>query len=119
MAGATLGRVDPPANRPGRDRVAPWGSDATRRCRALVASAGADTVLPRLSLADCASLLGRAQAVVGVDTGLTPQRRRWIGPRSRSLPPPRLGDSVRTGLRGPAAWAAMANGPRSGPWNRR
>lgn len=54
--------------------VLPWGSAAENaRARALAdAMGGGDVVVaPRLSLLDCAALLSRARAVVGVDTGLT------------------------------------------------
>ncbi|MFT3802283.1 MAG: lipopolysaccharide heptosyltransferase I [Burkholderiaceae bacterium] len=50
----------------------PWGSDEERaQAERIAASAPGAVVLPRLSLADCACLLRDAQAVVGVDTGLT------------------------------------------------
>ncbi len=50
----------------------PWGSDSERTAaKDLVARAGHGTVLDRLDLGGCASLLAQAQGVVGVDTGLT------------------------------------------------
>jgi heptosyltransferase-1 len=54
--------------------VLPWGSEAEHaRARALADAMprGEVVVAPRLSLLDCAALLSRARAVVGVDTGLT------------------------------------------------
>ncbi|MBN9430242.1 MAG: lipopolysaccharide heptosyltransferase I [Burkholderiales bacterium] len=54
-------------------RVAlPWGSQAERqRAEQLAAGHPAASVLPRLSLRQCAAAIGRAHCVVGVDTGLT------------------------------------------------
>lgn len=50
----------------------PWGSEAERvAATGLVQQAQHGVVLPRLSLSACAAMLGQAQAVVGVDTGLT------------------------------------------------
>jgi len=52
--------------------VLPWGSVAEQAAaQALAATMPAAIVAPKLSLAQCASLLGGAHAVVGVDTGLT------------------------------------------------
>jgi heptosyltransferase-1 len=52
--------------------VLPWGSEAERQqAQAIAAGMPGAHVLPRLSLAQCASLLARATCVVGVDTGLT------------------------------------------------
>lgn len=50
----------------------PWGND-TEKARAgrLCAGDGSATVLPRLGLRDLAAILGRARAVIGVDSGLT------------------------------------------------
>lgn len=50
----------------------PWGSEAEQvAARQLVDAAGHGTVLDRLDLGTCAAMLSQAQAVVGVDTGLT------------------------------------------------
>ena len=50
----------------------PWGGEAEReQAEAIAIGLPAATVLPRLSLAQCAVLLRDARAVVGVDTGLT------------------------------------------------
>lgn len=50
----------------------PWGSaDERRQAEDIAAGQPAATVLPRLSLAECAILLRDAQCVVGIDTGLT------------------------------------------------
>ncbi len=52
--------------------VLPWGSDAERlAARRLAEGNPAAVVAPRMSLAQCAALLGAARCVVGVDTGLT------------------------------------------------
>lgn len=49
----------------------PWGNaEEERRARAIGAEAARVQVLPRLSLRELAALMGRARAVVGVDTGL-------------------------------------------------
>lgn len=49
----------------------PWGSAGEERhAREIARSLKNATVLPRLSLGELAALMGRAQAVVGVDTGL-------------------------------------------------
>jgi heptosyltransferase-1 len=49
----------------------PWGSDAEReRAQVIAAATPGARVLPRLSLRRLAVVLGRAHAVVGVDTGL-------------------------------------------------
>lgn len=51
--------------------VLPWGNEAERaRSQRLAAAIPAAIVPPRLSLNEAAALLGDAQAVVGVDTGL-------------------------------------------------
>lgn len=50
----------------------PWGSESERvAANQLVSAAGHGTVLDRLDLGRCATLLAQAQAVIGVDTGLT------------------------------------------------
>ena len=52
--------------------VLPWGTaDEEARCRRIAEGIAAATVPPRQSLRDAASLLSRAEAVVGIDTGLT------------------------------------------------
>lgn len=52
--------------------VLPWGSEPERqRSERLAADMANAIVAPRLSLTEAAALLGRARAVVGVDTGLT------------------------------------------------
>lgn len=49
----------------------PWGNpDEERHARSLAQQLEHAIVLPRLSLRELAALMGRAQAVVGVDTGL-------------------------------------------------
>lgn len=49
----------------------PWGSaEEERHAHEIARSLKQATVLPRLSLGEIAALMGRAQAVVGVDTGL-------------------------------------------------
>lgn len=49
----------------------PWGSaEEERHAREIAQSLGNATVLPRLNLHELAALMGRALAVVGVDTGL-------------------------------------------------
>lgn len=49
----------------------PWGSaEEEQHAREISQSLKNATVLPRLSLRELAALMGRAQAVVGVDTGL-------------------------------------------------
>lgn len=49
----------------------PWGSpDEERHARSLAQQLANAVVLSRLNLRDLAALMGRAQAVVGVDTGL-------------------------------------------------
>ena len=52
--------------------VLPWGNDAERGQAAAIAEGLASALVPpRLTLKQCATLLGGAAAVVGVDTGLT------------------------------------------------
>ena len=52
--------------------VLPWGTpDEEARCRRIAEGIASAIVLPRQSLHDVASLLSRAELVVGVDTGLT------------------------------------------------
>jgi heptosyltransferase-1 len=52
--------------------VLPWGSDAERlAAQRLAARHPAAVVAPRMTLAQCAAMLGAADCVVGVDTGLT------------------------------------------------
>ena len=52
--------------------VLPWGSEAERlAAQRLAQRHAAAVVAPRMSLAQCAALLGAARCVVGVDTGLT------------------------------------------------
>ena len=54
--------------------VLPWGSPAEEARAQALADAmrpGAVVVAPKLTLAECAVLLAKARAVVGVDTGLT------------------------------------------------
>jgi heptosyltransferase-1 len=52
--------------------VWPWGSAAEReRSMALAARVSGSIVPPQLMLEDAMALLGRAEAVIGVDTGLT------------------------------------------------
>ena len=52
--------------------VLPWGSDAERARATRIASALPQAeVAPRMTLEQLARLLVRAQAVIGVDTGLT------------------------------------------------
>ena len=52
--------------------VLPWGSDAERvRSERLAASTHGTIVPPRLGLSDVSAMIGGAQCVVGVDTGLT------------------------------------------------
>jgi heptosyltransferase-1 len=49
----------------------PWGSaEEEQHAHEIAQSLKNGTVLPRLSLGEIAALMGRAQAVVGVDTGL-------------------------------------------------
>ncbi len=49
----------------------PWGSaEEEQHARTIAQSLGNATVLPRLNLHELAALMGRALAVVGVDTGL-------------------------------------------------
>ena len=56
----------------GSRTVLPWGSDEERMRATRIASAlSQGEVMPRMTLAQLARLFGRAQAVVGVDTGLT------------------------------------------------
>jgi heptosyltransferase-1 len=51
--------------------VLPWGSDDERaRAERLARGLGRAVVPPRLSIEAAAGLIGHAQAVVGVDTGL-------------------------------------------------
>lgn len=50
----------------------PWGSEAERvRCTRIAAAVEGAVVAPRLRVAELASVIARARAVVGVDTGLT------------------------------------------------
>ncbi|MEP7061390.1 MAG: lipopolysaccharide heptosyltransferase I [Betaproteobacteria bacterium] len=52
--------------------VLPWGNaDEEARCRRIAEGIAAAIVPPRQTLRDVASLLSRAEAVVGIDTGLT------------------------------------------------
>ena len=52
--------------------VLPWGSDEERRRATRIASALTHAeVMPRMTLEQLARLFSRAQAVIGVDTGLT------------------------------------------------
>ncbi len=52
--------------------VLPWGSEAERVAAQRLAEGHPQAVVaPRMSLAQCAALLGSARCVVGVDTGLT------------------------------------------------
>ena len=52
--------------------VLPWGSTAERAAAQALADAVPQAIVaPRLTLAQCALVLGGAHAVVGVDTGLT------------------------------------------------
>jgi len=63
-----LGRA---LGRRGLGVVLPWGSAEERaRCERLARDIGGARVPPRLAIADLARLMGRAQCVVGVDTGL-------------------------------------------------
>jgi len=55
----------------GMPLLLPWGSpDEERHAQRLAQQIEQATVLPRLSLRELAALMGRAPAVVGVDTGL-------------------------------------------------
>ena len=55
----------------GMPLLLPWGSaEEEQHARLIAQSLKNATVLPRLSLRELAALMGRAQAVVGVDTGL-------------------------------------------------
>jgi heptosyltransferase-1 len=55
----------------GLGAVLPWGSAEERgRCERLARGVDGARVPPRLDIADLARLMGRAQCVVGVDTGL-------------------------------------------------
>jgi heptosyltransferase I len=50
----------------------PWANDAEREQAEAIAGADAGArVLPRLTLAECATMLAQAHCVIGVDTGLT------------------------------------------------
>ncbi|MGB8436140.1 MAG: lipopolysaccharide heptosyltransferase I [Burkholderiales bacterium] len=52
--------------------VLPWGNESERiRAEQLVREIDQAIVAPRMSLTEAAGLLGRAQVVVGLDTGLT------------------------------------------------
>ncbi len=52
--------------------IFPWGNETEKaRAERLGAGDGSSIVLPRLGLRDLAAILGRAQAVLGVDSGLT------------------------------------------------
>lgn len=52
--------------------IFPWGNETEKaRAERLGSGDGSAIVLPRLGLRDLAAILGRAQAVVGVDSGLT------------------------------------------------
>ncbi|WP_293760965.1 lipopolysaccharide heptosyltransferase I [uncultured Aquitalea sp.] len=56
----------------GLTMVLPWGSAKEKqRAERLAAAMGQAVVAPRISLKEAAGLIGRAAAVVGVDTGLT------------------------------------------------
>ncbi|MDR3393760.1 MAG: lipopolysaccharide heptosyltransferase I [Parasulfuritortus sp.] len=58
-------------NESGLSVVLPWGNEREHaRADRLAAGCSGARVLPRLNLADMASVLGQASAVVGVDTGL-------------------------------------------------
>lgn len=55
----------------GHPLILPWGNDEEhQRAKHIAQSASNVQVLPRLNLNDLAHVLGQAQAVVGVDTGL-------------------------------------------------
>lgn len=59
-------------NRRGMQCILPWGNEAERaRSERLSRDMGNVLVPPRLGLAEAASMLRRANVVVGVDTGLT------------------------------------------------
>lgn len=52
--------------------VLPWGSESERAAALWLADGHPEAIVaPRMSLAQCAALLGSARCVVGVDTGLT------------------------------------------------
>lgn len=56
----------------GMNIVLPWASDEEHaRANTIAASLSGATVLPRLTLTQCAKALGQAALVIGVDTGLT------------------------------------------------
>jgi heptosyltransferase I len=56
----------------GWQSVLPWGSEAERlRCHAIVDSAGNGVIPEAMQLGELATLLARAKAVIGVDTGLS------------------------------------------------
>lgn len=56
----------------GYECVLPWGSEAERQqAQAIAQGLSSARVAPRMNLRQCAALLAGAQAVVGVDTGLT------------------------------------------------
>ena len=56
----------------GHAAVFPWGNETEKaRAERLCANNGPAIMLPQLGLSDLAAILGRAQAVVGVDSGLT------------------------------------------------
>ena len=55
----------------GMRAVLPWGSEAERARATRIASAISGEVAPRMTLEQLARLFARAQAVIGVDTGLT------------------------------------------------
>jgi heptosyltransferase-1 len=62
-----IGRI----NAAGLPVLLPWGNDREHaRAQRLVTSGSNVRVLPRLGLADIFAILGRAKAVIGVDTGL-------------------------------------------------
>jgi heptosyltransferase-1 len=48
-----------------------WGSDEEKqRVERLAQKIGSSVVLPRMRLADCAAVIAKARAMIGVDTGL-------------------------------------------------
>lgn len=78
-----------------RPMLLPWGNDRERgRAERLAAECTHARMLPRLGLAEMAAVLGRATAVVGVDTGLmhlaAAFRRPGIG-LYPATPPERFG----------------------------
>ena len=51
--------------------VLPWGSEAERERSTRIAGSTGSIVLPQLSISEKASIIGRAAATVGLDTGLS------------------------------------------------